>query len=185
MGYLSLIPAKVWCLLGAAALCLAGAWWHAHESAAAIQEAVDADRAQWQESARDELEQATIEVHKQQTTAALAMLEITHEDANRANVAQVDADRTRALNDGLQHTIAALRRGSGTESQSLGAISLTDAAPALAAALGQCSSEYGEVAAVADKLSNKVTALQSYITDVVGPIAIEKIPTDSTASGGI
>jgi hypothetical protein len=184
VNFLTLVPRWVWWVLGAVTLCLAGAWWHGHAVDKAIREAVEADRAQWQAKARDELSQVTIDVHKQQTTAALAMLEISHEDANRASVAQADAARARAGRDSLQRTIAALRGGGGAEGQSTGPIALSDAAPALASALSQCSSEYGEVAAVADQLGNQVTGLQAYIERVVAPLAIENPPAADGAMNG-
>jgi Protein of unknown function (DUF2514) len=172
MNILAIIPKQVWWVFGAVALCLAGAWWHGHVADRSILDAVQADRKEWQTKAQEELAQATIEVHKQQTTAALAMLEIANEDANRTRVAQADAARARAGRDSLQRTIESLRRGGGTQGQSPGSIALTDAAPALASALSQCSSEYGEVAEVADRLSNQVTALQAWVTDVAGPICL-------------
>jgi hypothetical protein len=184
MGYFSLIPKQAWWVLGAVALCLAGVWWHGHVVDKAIREAVEADRKEWQAQAQEKLAQATIDVLKEKTTAAMAMLEVQHEDAKRARVAQADAARARAGRDGLQRTIEAMRGGGGAEGQSPGPVALADAAPALASALSQCSGEYGEVAAVADQLSNQVTGLQAYIERVVAPLAIENPPAADGAMNG-
>jgi hypothetical protein len=172
MGFLSLIPFRAWCAIGAAAVAMCAFMWHGHVADKSIREAVEADRGQWQAQAKETLAQATIEAHKQQTTAALAMLEISHEDANRARVAQADAARARAGNDGLQRAIEALRGGGGAEGQSAGPRGLADAAPDLATALSQCGNEYTEVAEVADRLSNQVTALQAWVMDVAGPVCV-------------
>jgi hypothetical protein len=172
MPPLTLIPSKAWWAIGGAAACAVA--WFAHEWAAgrAKDEAVNAALQSVQAAAKEELLKAKAEVVAAQTDAAMARWENDREAMERNRVLEADVVRLRDADLSLRRTIAALSRREGGGSEGAPAVGILDAAPALASALGQCSSRYAGVAEVADRLSSQVTELQGYIRNVVGPLCI-------------
>jgi hypothetical protein len=158
-----------------AALAVAGVAayaWHTRVASQAINGAVKADRAQWQAQAQAKLDAAEKRAIDRETKAAIAELENQIAQDARNRLAQADAGRARSERDGLRNIIAAMLSGGGTTSEGAQPLSIADAGPALARSLSECSSRYTEVAGVADQAINQVTALQSYITRVVGPVCL-------------
>lgn len=153
-------------LLGAA-MVLAGWYWHQGKVAAAVQAGIAADRAVWQEQARVELAAANERALRAETAAAMAALENQIAEQERDRKAAADRQRSADELDRMRHLLAAMLSGASTDSDGARPISLVDAAPALARALGECSSRYQEVAAAADAAVNQVLGLQAYVMGVV------------------
>jgi hypothetical protein len=151
-----------------AALALwAAVWWHGQRVRAVVDAAVLADRAQWQALATEKLAAAEKRAVDAETRAGVALLETRYAEMERERVRLVDLDRLRSRNDGLQRTLETLRRGGGQTGQAAGGASLSDAAPALATALSECSGEYAEVAAAADQVTGQLLTLQDYVREVL------------------
>jgi len=153
----------------------AAVWWHGQRVQGAINEAVEADRKQWQEQAAEKLAAAEKRAVDAETRAGVALLETRYAEMERERLRLADLDRLRSRNDGLQRTLEALRRGGGQAGQAAGGAGLSDAAPALATALSECSGEYAEVAAVADQVTGQLLTLQDYVREVL-PKVLEDAP---------
>jgi hypothetical protein len=164
---------RIYIALAIAAALAAGVLWHGHAVDGAITAAVDADRRQWQDKARD-IEQATAARYlATMTAAAMAALENDHAQDLARHRLQADVDRARAQLGGLQRVLAeGLRSGGGFTAEGATPIQLADGARALAESLSECSSRYVSMAETADRLSIQVTGLQRYITQVAGPVCV-------------
>jgi hypothetical protein len=168
------IPAVRYCLALVALLALVAGlvWWHQSAASNAIQSALDGQRAELQRKAADVLASVQLANLETSNRASIALLELTYENIKLADQARVDAAASRGALQRLQHTLSALRRGGGPSPDGSPAISLADAAPALAASLSQCSERYAGLAEGFDRLSIQVTGLQAYINDVAGPVCL-------------
>lgn len=169
---LRLVPRQVW-IVGALAVGVGLHVWHARVQVRdAIDDAVVADRAKWQEQARRELDAAKIEALELGTKAAGANLEIVYELSNQRDLARAVTARTAGQLDGLRSDLAAMRRGQGAAGQGAGSRSLADVAPALANGLEQCAERYSAVEGTARSLSTQVMGLQAYIDTVIRPLGV-------------
>ncbi|RZI79532.1 MAG: hypothetical protein EOP38_25145 [Rubrivivax sp.] len=167
---------RLYIALAIAAALGAGVLWHGHAVDGAIADAIDGDRRQWQDKARD-IEQATAARYlTTMTAAAMAALENDHAQDLARHRLQADVDRARAQLGGLQGVIAAgLRSGGGFTAEGATPIQLADGARALAESLSECGSRYVAVGETADRLSIQVTGLQRYVTQVVAPVCLAPV----------
>ena len=169
----SLEMSRLYIALAIAAALAASVLWHDHAVDGAITDAIDGDRRQWQDKARD-IEQATAARYlATMTTAALAALENDHAQDLARHRLQADAAHAHRERDGLQRVLAeSLRSGGSLTAEGATPLQLADGARALAESLSECSGRYVEVGETADRLSIQVTGLQRYITQVVGPVCV-------------
>ncbi|RZL07164.1 MAG: hypothetical protein EOP40_16275, partial [Rubrivivax sp.] len=93
---------RLYIALAIAAALAAGVLWHSHAVDGAITAAINGDRRQWQDKARD-IEQATAARYlATMTTAALAALENDHAQDLARRRLQADIDRARSQLGGLR-----------------------------------------------------------------------------------
>lgn len=180
MRWLASIPDRLLAgilLVGCGLLLVAGlAWLHQRHAAQVIEQAIQAERAAWQDTHRQALAAANAQALRERTQAALAALEVHIENAELRETMQRDRAVAAARTDSLQRTIAAFRDRAARAAAGAPAGSLAHEATAAADALSECSARRAEVAAVADELSVQVTGLQSYIVRVAGPVCIAPAP---------
>ncbi len=164
-------PDKPMLYLGAAvaisAATLGTVLWHSHAAQEAVTQAVDAERQALRQAAGKLLAEANERAIRAETQATIAAMEVKIDQDNRNRQADADRQRAGAERGRLLDTIAALRGGGSAPAESAGAGSLADAAPALAAALSECSGRYEQVAGIADAAIIQVMGLQDYITKVL------------------
>lgn len=145
--------------------------WNAHliakgdaQGAKRVQQAWDQASAQVaRQRAAAEAAQRQAEQAKQKETERIAHEQAEREQASRTALAAA-TDRNRSLLTTIAqlNANAAAAKLSGPGPQSCAA-SDVDAATAARNALGECSSRYTALGGVADRLSNQVMGLQSYI----------------------
>jgi hypothetical protein len=176
-------------LLVGGALLLGTAWaWHGRVATRAIKTAVDralvAERSRVRAATDQAKKLADARERTKEQAAQAAKEKADHETQQRDARIAADRARARSESDQLRAVLAAgLRPGGGFASPGAAAISLADAAPALAESLGECSASREAFAGTADQLSSQVTGLQDYITHVVGPVCIAGMTTSTTAPG--
>ncbi len=174
------VPSRVWaglaCVAVGAALVALGWWWHAGAVDAAVEAAVAAERGRVQALVADVEMRAEARVRAAETDAALVRWEKDREALDRERRLAGDLVAVRGAEQRLRQQIAALRRGGDAAGPGAGASSLSDAAPALADALSECSSRYAEVAATADQLTGQVMYLQDYVAEVLPLVVQFEVP---------
>ena len=91
---------------------------------------------------------------------------VAKDDLKRQTTRQASADSLDLANDSLRGSVAAAN--ARTASQAPDVASLIAEATTARDLLGQCSSEYSNVAKVADQLSDQVTGLQDFVETATG-----------------
>lgn len=177
-------------VIGSAALAGAAWAWHGRVAGRVVKVAVDAaitsERARVKAATDKAKQLADARERTKEQAAQAAKEKADHETQQRDARIAVDRARSRSESEQLRAVLAAsLGAGGGFAGPGARAISLTDAAPALAESLGECSASREAFAGAADQLSSQVTGLQDYITHVVGPVCIAGMTTSTTARGAI
>lgn len=158
--------------LASSAVLAAAAWalvrWHDGRVHAVAQQAVAAERDRLELDADRVLAAAAKRAAQRERVAVAAVEDLKRENNDLLALVGHETARARAERDRLQLALAeAVRRGGGAPGQDPAAAAGPDGLGPIAAALGECSQRYAEVAGVADQLSVQVTGLQGYIERVV------------------
>lgn len=187
---LGFVPGLAWAALGGAIALGLGVWWHQQHAAAVVADAVDAavlaERKTWTDAQAIAQIQQDTKVAITEMVADVNMEAERRESQARQKALEASNARLSARADSLQHSVndwrAAVDRAA-SESPSCGRIA--DAARAAGEVFGECGARYAALGKEAGRLAAKVTDLQGYVTQVVGPVCIagqEPVPNEKAGA---